>query len=80
MSKHLRQFGLLFGLLLLGAPPLLGEEAVDKKDAVTTDSIRGRVVYLADALERLYGVKSVADAKENTLVLETASVAEISMS
>lgn len=33
--------------------------------------IRGRVVYFAEAMERLHGVTSAADAKENILALET---------
>ena len=35
------------------------------------ESLRGRVVYLAEAMERLYGVKSVPEAAERTLALET---------
>jgi hypothetical protein len=34
-------------------------------------AFRGRVVYLAEAMERLHGVKSAAEAKENILALET---------
>jgi hypothetical protein len=33
---------------------------------------RGKVVYLADALQRLHGIKSVDEAKERTLAVETA--------
>jgi hypothetical protein len=33
---------------------------------------RGKVVYLAEALTRLHGIKSVEEAKERTLAVETA--------
>ncbi|MFN0017867.1 MAG: hypothetical protein ACKVP0_06380 [Pirellulaceae bacterium] len=36
----------------------------------TTETIRGRVVFLAEALEKKYGVKSVAEAKEAGLALQ----------
>jgi hypothetical protein len=44
---------------------------VHAADAFTTTSIRGRVVYLAEALERLHGVKTLAESKANTLALES---------
>ncbi|MCA9172926.1 MAG: hypothetical protein KDB14_00355 [Planctomycetales bacterium] len=34
-------------------------------------AIRGRVVYLAEALERLHGIKSVREAAERTLAIES---------
>ncbi len=37
----------------------------------STESLGGRVVFMADALQRLHGIKTVNDAKENTLVLES---------
>lgn len=36
-----------------------------------TASIRGRVVYLAEALERLHGVKALPESRTNTLALES---------
>lgn len=33
---------------------------------------RGKVVYLAEALQRLHNIKSVDEAKERTLAIETA--------
>lgn len=36
----------------------------------TTETLRGRVVYLAEALEKKYGVKSVPEAKEAALALQ----------
>jgi hypothetical protein len=33
---------------------------------------RGKVVYLAEALQRLHGIKSVDEAKDRTLAVETA--------
>lgn len=50
----------------LAALPLDAEE----KD-FTTETVRGRVVWMAEAAERLYGIKSVAEAKERTLAIET---------
>jgi hypothetical protein len=37
------------------------------------DTIRGRVVYLAESMERRTGVPSVAEAKDRILALQTAS-------
>ena len=71
MSSQHFQVGLLLALLLPAAHAAPGEDAQADNEAVTTDSLRGRVVFLSDALERLHGVKSVAAARENTLVLET---------
>ena len=52
---------------------LLAEDASDSPEDASawTEPLRGRVVYMAEALERLHGIKSVVEAKENTLVLET---------
>lgn len=36
-----------------------------------TKPIRGRVVWLAEALSRLHGIRSVAEAADRTLALET---------
>ena len=36
-----------------------------------TESIRGRVVWLAKALERRYGIQTVPEARERVLALET---------
>lgn len=35
-------------------------------------TLRGRIVWLSEALKRLHGVESDADAEKNVLVLETA--------
>ena len=37
----------------------------------TVETLRGRVVFAAEAMARLHGVKSVAEAKDRTLALET---------
>jgi len=49
------------------------EEQQPEKEtpSYTTESLRGRVVFMADALERLHGVSTVAESRENTLALET---------
>ena len=36
----------------------------------TSETLRGRVVFLAEALEKKYGVKSVPEAKEAALALQ----------
>ena len=71
MSSTFYRLALLAACLLLGAAIGKAEDAKAEDEARTTDALRGRVVFLADALERLHGVKSVAAARENTLVLET---------
>ncbi|MBC7855979.1 MAG: hypothetical protein IAF94_21325 [Pirellulaceae bacterium] len=45
----------------------------DEKPAApkfTTETLRGRVVFLPEALEKKYGVKSVTEAKEAALALQ----------
>ena len=43
----------------------------EEAPAFRTETIRGRVVYLAEALDRKFAVKSSDDAKERILALET---------
>ena len=38
-----------------------------------TESLRGRVVFLAEALEKKYGIKSVPEAKDRALALQDAA-------
>jgi len=50
------------------------EESARKESArgrPRTEALRGRVVWLADGLERRFGVKTVPEARENMLALET---------
>lgn len=76
-TLHRTSFSFIFAMLLCVAAPLLADEpskdAADKDQDknYTTTSLRGRVVFMAEALERLHGVKSVAGSEENTLTLET---------
>lgn len=66
-----------FTLFLLLVLPLL-TFAEEPKSPAKVDSPfelqthRGKVVYLAEALQRLHGIKSVDEAKERTLAVETA--------
>lgn len=46
-------------------------EAASDEAAYETLSLRGRVVYLAPALEKRFGVKGVPEARERILALET---------
>jgi hypothetical protein len=41
------------------------------KRPYTTETLRGKVVWLAEALERLYGVKTDPSAAESSVVVET---------
>jgi hypothetical protein len=59
---------ILFTLLAL-ATAVVGR--ADDKAAVQTESISGRVVFLAEALERKFGIQSSDDAKERILAIET---------
>ncbi len=52
----------------LVSPSLAEEKPAAPK--FTTETLRGRVVFLAEALEKKYGVKSVTEAKEATLALQ----------
>ncbi|MCA9207171.1 MAG: hypothetical protein KDA55_02400 [Planctomycetales bacterium] len=47
--------------------PARADEASDRNSARLT----GRVVYLAEALQKLHGVKTVDEARQNTLALQT---------
>jgi hypothetical protein len=60
------QIGLIGLLCLAGAA-----RAEENPPAFTLDTIRGRVVYLAEALEKRTGVAAVAEAKDRILALET---------
>jgi len=47
--------------------------AVAATPAYTTESLRGQVVYVAEALERHFGIETDADARQTLVGLETAS-------
>ena len=44
----------------------------DTAPAFTTESLRGRVVYLADAMEKQTGIPSVPEARDRILALQSA--------
>jgi len=52
------------------APPTAAKEKPPKRP-FQTKVVRGRVVWLAEALERRYGIQSVADAAHRVLAVET---------
>lgn len=58
---------------LLFAPRLAGaEETVDDSPPpYVTKTISGRVVWLAEAMSRLHGIKAVPEARDRLLALET---------
>lgn len=53
---------------LLASPSLAEEKPAAPK--FTTETLRGKVVFLAEALEKKYGVKSVTEAKKAALALQ----------
>ena len=57
--------------LLLTAVSLRAAEP--EQPAYTTRTLQGKVVWLAEAMQRLHGVQTVAEAAENSLALETGA-------
>lgn len=51
---------------------LFAEEPTKTDSPFELQTHRGKVVYLAEALQRLHGIKSVDEAKDRTLAVETA--------
>ncbi len=60
-------------IALVAAAVLLAAIAsrAEENPAFKTETIQGRVVYLAEALERKFAIKSADDAKERILAVET---------
>lgn len=54
------------------AAPVSPPAATDEQKPYTTESLRGRVVWLADALERRFGIDVDGDADRFVVALETA--------
>ena len=63
-----------YAIPLAAAPPGENEAPADPPESIEyeTLSLRGQVVFLAPALERLYGIKSVPEVREHVLALRTA--------
>jgi hypothetical protein len=60
-------------LLLTAAPPDQSSASSPSVNvAFKTLRLRGRVVWLSDALQRQFGIRSVPEARERVLALETA--------
>lgn len=57
--------------LLASEPRPTAPEASPESARYTVESRRGRVVFLAEALERRFGAKSVAEARDRVLALES---------
>ena len=51
---------------------LVGARADESSPGFTTETHRGRVVYLAEAVEKSTGVKVVPEARDRVLALQTA--------
>ncbi len=58
-------------LLLVPVSAIAAEPQDEVVASYVTKAIRGRVVWLAEALTRLHGIKSVPEAKQRVLALET---------
>ena len=66
----------LFAVCILALALIARSGFSQDKPAVpkfTSETLRGRVVFLAEALEKKYGVKSVPEAKEAALALQDAA-------
>jgi hypothetical protein len=62
----------LCALLWTGSVAVPAEDAAGEKDpAYTTESLRGRVVWTADALRRRFGIETDPDAAKASVSLET---------
>ena len=74
--RRIRQIAcctIVYGACSLGciASFVPADESPPVKSDFTTLSVRGRVVWMADAMARRHGVKSVAEARDRILALET---------
>jgi hypothetical protein len=60
---------------IAGIPLLLAASlaAADDKPDFSTQTLRGRVVFFADAMEKQTGVRAVPEARERVLALETTA-------
>ncbi len=65
---HNLQFIVLLAAALLAASSRAEDKPAPPK--FTKETLRGRVVFLAEALEKKYGVKSVTEAKQAALALQ----------
>ena len=63
----------LIVLFLLAGLSGTAKSQQEKTPEVELQTLRGKVVWLAEALERRYGIHSVPEAAERILALETAS-------
>lgn len=64
--------GVVAGAVLAGAVGTRRSSAEPPgTETPQNETLRGRVVYLAEALERRYGVKSVPEAADRVLAIET---------
>jgi hypothetical protein len=61
----------LAGISALADPPA-EKEATKPKPKFATRSLRGRVLFLGDALDKRFGIKTVPEAAERTLALQSA--------
>ncbi len=79
-QRHVGQHAMM--IILLGAacvllgllPPsqrLSLKAAEPPQENFTLETVRGRVVWLSEAMARLHGAKSVSEATDRTLALET---------
>ena len=72
-STHLSRLPLAFALIALGTSLACAADDPPKpKPKYQTEVLRGRVVYLAKAMQRRFGAKTVKEAGQRILALETA--------
>ena len=75
MQFSISDFRLQIGRLLVAASVLLPRIAFaeEPQTEFKLETLRGRVVFLAAALEQQFGVPSVPEAKESVLALKTVA-------
>ena len=70
-----RVLAFVLASLVTAFAPLVAQIAVsgDRPQEFTTETLRGRVVFLAEALEQQTGVAAVPEARERIIALRTAA-------
>jgi len=73
VRSEARNFALRASLAIAICTAGLPGVADDKSDDFTTQTLRGKVVFLAEVMEKETGVRSVPEAKDRILALQTES-------
>lgn len=68
--KMVKPRGVVLAAMLLAAPCFSTAQAAEADERYTTESLRGKVVWLAEALKRRFGLKTDDDASQAVAALE----------